>query len=182
MSTLTETEDVVEGRLVLPGTSGRARQLAAGVLLLLVAAAAFTIVQAHRAAGLAEARTDALAAAKERVPALLGYDAATLDADLATADEQTTGAFHADYGKILDEVVKPTAAQRGISTTAAVDAAGVVRGTRDRVVVLLFLTQTTSAAKGEDGGRGGTSVSGSRVEVTMKRVGDDWRIAGLKPL
>lgn len=182
MSTLTETEDVVEGRLVLPATSGRARQLAAGVLVLLVAAAAFTIVQAHRAAGLAEARTDALAAAKERVPALLGYDAATLDADLATAADQTTGDFRTDYGKILDEVVKPTATQRGISTSATVDAAGVVSGTRDRVVVLLFLTQTTTTAKGEDGGKGGTSVSGSRVEVTMTRDGDRWRIAGLRPV
>jgi hypothetical protein len=182
MSTLTETEDVVERRLALPETTQRARQLAAGVLLLLVAAAALTAFQAHRAAGLADARTEALAAAKERVPTLLGYDAATLDADLAAADDQTTGGFHDDYGKILDEVVKPTATQRGISTTAAVNAAGVVRGSRDRVVVLLFLTQTTTAATGEDGGKGGTSVSGSRVEVTMKRVGDGWRIAGLKPV
>lgn len=162
-------------------TALRSRAVLAAVVLALLGLAVAATLGAHRAAGLAEARADALAAAKERVPALLGYDAATLDADLATADDQTTGGFHADYGKILDEVVRPTAAQRGISTTAAVDAAGVVRGTRDRVVVLLFLTQTTTAAKGEAGGKGGTAVSGSRVEVTMKRVGDGWKIAGLEP-
>ncbi|TQK68367.1 MULTISPECIES: h domain protein [unclassified Nocardioides] len=162
-------------------TALRSRTILAAVVLALLALAVAVTLGAQRAADLTEARADALAAAKERVPALLGYDAATLDADLATADDQTTGGFHADYGKILDEVVEPTAAQRGISTTAAVNAAGVVRGTRDRVVVLLFLTQTTTAAKGEDGGKGGTSVSGSRVEVTMKRVGDGWKIAGLEP-
>ncbi|GAA3534869.1 hypothetical protein [Nocardioides daeguensis] len=167
---------------LLRRTTSRGGVLAAGVLVLLVAAAAFTTVQAHRAAGLADARAAALAAAKERVPALLGYDAATLDADLAVAAEQTTGAFRTDYGKILAEVVKPTAAQRGISTTAVVDAAGVVSGSRDRVVVLLFLTQTTTTTKGEGGGKGGTSVSGSRVEVTMTRDGDRWRIAGLRPV
>ncbi len=151
------------------------------VLVVGVAAVIVATVAAHRASAVTSARAEALAAAKERVPALLGYDAATLDADLATADDQTTGGFHADYGRILDEVVRPTATRRGISTTATVDAAGVVRGTRDRVVVLLFLTQTTTAAEAEDGGKGGTSVSGSRVEVTMERVGDAWRIAGLEP-
>ncbi|MCR1785133.1 hypothetical protein KVF89_21520 [Nocardioides carbamazepini] len=157
--------------------------IAAGVLvLLLLAAAVLSAFQAHRAAGLTDARADALAAAKERVPTLLGYDAATLDADLAAAADQTTGDFRTDYGRILEEVVRPTATERGISTTAAVNAAGVVRGNSDQVVVLLFLTQTTNATRGENGGKGGTSVSGSRVEVTMARDGDRWRIAGLKPV
>jgi Mce-associated membrane protein len=160
----------------------RAGLLATAGLALALAAVILVTLAAHRAAAATDARAEALTAAKERVPALLGYDAATLDADLATAAEQTTGDFRTDYGKILDEVVRPTATQRGISTTAAVDAAGVVRGTRDRVVVLLFLTQTTTATKGEDGGKGGTSVSGSRVEVTMARDGDGWRIAGLRPV
>jgi len=42
--------------------------------------------------------------------------------------------------------------------------------------VLVFLTQTTTAK----GNR--KSVSGSRVEVTLKRNGDDWKIAGLRPV
>ncbi len=183
-------------------TAGSSRRgaLIAGVLLaLLIAALAFTAVQAHRAGALNDARADAMAAAKERVPTLLSYDAATLDADLATADKQTTGKFHTDYGQILADVVKPAATARGITTSAAVNAAGVVRGDRDRVVVLLFLTQTTTAAKTDGKGDGmgdgkgdakgngkptagtGTSISGSRVEVTMKRVGDTWKIAGLSP-
>ncbi len=159
----------------------RSRKIASAALVVLLAAAVFVVLQARQAGALNDARAEALAAAKERIPALLSYEAATLDADLANALSQTTGSFHDDYGKVLSDVVKPTATERGISTNAAVNAAGVVRGNKDRVVVLLFLTQTTSSAKGEDGGEGGSAVTGSRVEVTMKRTGDDWKIAGLDP-
>ncbi len=158
-------------------SAGRgARLVAVGAVVLAAAAAVLCGVQAHRAGAAADARTDALAAAQQRVPELLGYDSATLDEDLADALSQTTGDFTADYGRILEDVVKPQAKARGISTVAEVSAAGVVRGDADRVVVLLFLTQTTTA------GKEGATVAGSRVEVTMEPVGDDWRIAGLRPV
>lgn len=150
--------------------------IAAVALALAVGAAVFTGLKAYGANADAEARTDALSAAKTRVPALLSYENATLEDDLARALDQTTGAFRDDYAKILTDVVTPTAGERRISTSASVSAAGVVSGGRDEVVVLLFLTQTTTA-KGDR-----SSVSGSRVEVTMTRVGDDWKIAGLKPV
>lgn len=154
----------------------RSRQLALGAFLVALALAVFAGLQAHRAAATSDARAAALDAAKTRVPALLSYDKATLEGDLERALDQTTGSFTDDYEQILTEVVEPTAQRRGISTDAAVSAAGVVSGDRDEVVVLLFLTQTTTA-KGDR-----SSVSGSRVEVTMERVGDDWKIAGLKPV
>ncbi|KRA27872.1 MULTISPECIES: hypothetical protein [unclassified Nocardioides] len=156
--------------------STRTRLITVIALALAISAAVFTDLQAHRAAATADARDHALSAAKTRVPELLSYENATLDDDLAQAIAQTTGAFSDDYRTILTDVVTPTATEREISTKAAVSAAGVVSGDRDEVVVLLFLTQTTTAAKG------GTSVSGSRVEVTMERDGDAWKIAGLKPL
>ncbi|RHW23618.1 h domain protein [Nocardioides immobilis] len=154
----------------------KSRLVALGVVLVALALALFAGVQAHRAAAASDARADALDAAKTRVPVLLSYDKATLSGDLDRALDQTTGSFTDDYEKILTEVVEPTAQRRGISTKAAISAAGVVSGDRDEVVVLLFLTQTTTA-KGDR-----SSVSGSRVEVTMARVGDDWKIAGLKPV
>ncbi len=154
----------------------RSRIIASAVVLVALALAAFVSLQAHRAAATSEARTDALSAAKTRVPDLLSYDKATLEEDLDRALDQTTGSFADDYEQILTEVVEPTAHRRGISTKAVISAAGVVSGDRDEVVVLLFLTQTTTA-KGDR-----SSVSGSRVEVTMARVGDDWKIAGLKPV
>jgi len=154
----------------------RARLLALAAVLAALVFAGYAGVQAHLAAVTADARAAALGAAKTRVPVLLSYDKATLDKDLDRALEQTTGTFADDYEKILTEVVEPTARRRGISTKASVSAAGVVSGDRDQVVVLLFLTQTTTA-KGDR-----SSVSGSRVEVTLKRSGDDWKIVGLQPV
>ena len=154
----------------------RLRLLAVGAVLVALALAAFAGLQAHRAAATADARADALAAARTRVPDLLSYDKATLDDDLGRALDQTTGSFTDDYEQILTDVVEPTAKRRGISTEASISGAGVVSGDRDQVVVLVFLTQTTTA-KGDR-----SSVSGSRVEVTMERSGDDWKIAGLKPV
>lgn len=152
------------------------RALAAVVLLLAVGAAGFSGYHAHRADELADARTEALAAARERVPELLSYDDVTLEEDLADAVAQTTGDFASDYATILEDVVEPQARKRAISTRTEVGAAGVVSGAPDRVVVLLFLTQTTTT------GKSGTSVAGSRVEVTMEHDGDEWKVAGLEPL
>jgi Mce-associated membrane protein len=154
----------------------RSRLLALGVLVAAALLAVLAGLQAHLAASRADARTDALDAARTRVPVLLSYDRTTLGKDLDRALAQTTGSFADDYEKILTEVVEPTARRRGISTKASVSAAGVVSGDREEVVVLLFLTQTTTA-KGDR-----SSVSGSRVEVTLKRSGDDWKISGLRPV
>jgi len=154
----------------------KSRLLTLVALLAALTLAVFAGVQAHRAAAAADARANALDAAETRVPALLSYENATLDEDLDRALDQTTGAFTDDYEKILTDVVGPTAKRRGISTEASVSAAGVVSGDREEVVVLVFLTQTTTA-KGDR-----SSTSGSRVEVTLRRDGDDWKIAALKPV
>lgn len=154
----------------------RTRFTSLGVLLAALALAVMATLLARSASADADARSDALSAAKALVPDLLSYENATLQDDLAHAGAQTTGTFGADYRKILKDVVKPTATKQGISTQAAVSAAGIISGNRETVVALVFLTQTTTA-------RGNHSaVSGSRVEVTLKRDGDAWKIAGLKPV
>jgi Mce-associated membrane protein len=154
----------------------RTRLTSLGVLLAALALAVVATLLARSASADADARSDALAAAKALVPDLLSYENATLQDDLAHAGALTTGTFGADYRKILKEVVEPTATKQGISTQAAVSAAGIISGNRERVVALVFLTQTTTA-------RGNHSaVSGSRVEVIMEREGDTWKIAGLKPV
>lgn len=135
--------------------------------------AAWQVRQLHR---LDESRTQALEEARVRVPLLLSYRSATLEEDLDTALEQTAGGFAEEYRQLVDEVVTPTATERGISTEATVSASGVVRAEEDEVVVLVFLTQTTTTARSRN-----PAVSGSRVEVTMQPVGDDWKIAGFDP-
>ena len=154
----------------------RPSRSAVGVGVVALLAAVVAVVLAHLAGATAQAREDALVAARTRLPDLLSYDRTSLDEDLERALDQTTGAFTADYRRILTDVVEPTAKRRGISTSASVSAAGVVSGDRDEVVVLVFLTQRTTA-KGD-----AASLSGSRVEVTLARAGESWKIAGLKPV
>lgn len=172
-------EEAVEPMAQARGAAARIPRLAAaGLVVALTAFAGFVSVQAQREGTLGSARQGALEAATARVPDLLGYEHATLSEDLDRALDQTTGEFTDDYETILDEVVEPTATKRKISTTASVRAAGVAPGEhdRDRIVVLVFLTQTTTARNS------GPTETGSRVEVTMDRVGDEWKIAGLKPV
>lgn len=144
------------------------------VVLALAAAVVFGVL-ADRSSDSARDRADALAAAKSRVPVLLSYDHRTLEADLARSKDQTTGRFRTDYTKLLDGPVAKAAIQKQISTKAALSGAGVVEATGSRVTVLVFLTQTTVAPGAEP------SVSASRVEVTMKRDGNGWKVAGLAP-
>lgn len=152
----------------------RPRLVSLGAVLVALALALLAGLLANAAAATTDARADALAAAKTRVPALLSYDQTTLDKDIDRALNQTTGSFTGEYRRILTKVVSPTAKRRGISTEASVSAAGVVSGDRDKVVVLLFLTQATTT-KGDR-----TSVSGSRVEATLQRTRDGWKVAGLR--
>lgn len=169
------------GSLWVPTVAGRARRWRLQILL-----AVLTVVLAG-AAGAAAWRvdqlddrnsvgTEAVAAVRERVPLLLSYRYATLEEDLGTALDQTAGDFTDEYGGLIDDVVRTAATERRIITEATVNAAGVVSvESDDEVVVLVFLTQSTTSRSSPD-----PVVSGSRVEVTMQRVDSDWLIAGLK--
>lgn len=149
------------------------------VAIVLVALAAAD-VKLWRDAGngdeLSAVRADARAEAEARLPQLLGYSSKSLETDLARANTMTTGAFHDDYSRILEEVVAPTAIEQKITTRVRVDGIGVVQADVDRVVVLAFLTQTTIS------GAGAPVLRGSRVEVTMAPDDGTWLIAGLEPV
>lgn len=123
----------------------------------------------------AQHRNDALAQAQVRVPMLLSYANATLRSDLARSEDQTTGQFHSDFAKLVDQIITPTATEKKISTAATVTGAGVVSSSGSTVEVLVFLTQKTTAPGAAD------SSNTSRVVVTMKQVGSTWKIAGLQP-
>jgi Mce-associated membrane protein len=163
-------------RMPLRARAGSWRRWLIGTALVLVAAAVVLGVLAQRSAGLGEARDAASANASKRLPVLLSYQHDTLQEDLAKAIAQTTGGFRDDYRKVVDEVVTPTAARKKVDTAAVVSGVGVVSAERDRVVVLAFLTQTTST------NGGAPSVAGSRVEVTMQRQGNTWLVSDLKPV
>lgn len=123
------------------------------------------------------ARTQAVEQAAARVPKMLSYSYSSLAADLKTASAQTTGKFHTEYQQVLEKVVQPSATSKKITTKTVVTGTSVVQASASHVVVLVFLTQSTSAATG-----GTPLVQGSRVDVTMTKTGGTWLVSALDPV
>lgn len=155
------------------------RLLAIGVAFVLILAVADVVLLLHtrHADDVNAARAAAMTSAGKRVPAMLSYSYKTLDADLAAAETNTTGTFRKDYGLLLSKVVAPNARDKQITTKAVVTGSSVVEAGTDRVVVLLFLTQSTVGAKGS-----APLVSGSRVNVTMTKTSSGWLVSAITPV
>lgn len=145
--------------------------------LILVVGDGFLYRSAQHGEARATARSEAMAAATARLPAMLSYSYKTLDADLAVASGNATGSFRKEYTTILQEVVAPNAAKKKISTRAEVTGASVVSGDKESVVVLVFLTQTTTIGTAKK-----PTVSGSRIDVRMSKTADGWFVSKITPV
>ncbi len=124
-----------------------------------------------------EARSAALAAARSHAQRILSYDYRRIDADAAAAKRVTTGSFRAEYTKTVTTVVKPTAIQYKAVVSAQVRAASVRSVSPDKVVVLLFVNQTTTSTRIT-----GPKVDQSRVRMTLAKRGDDWFVSEIDAL
>lgn len=152
--------------------------LVAGVVVLaLVLTAAVLTLKARGTERTEQARTDAVAAAESRAVDLLSYDYRHLDRDFGRAEKGLTGKFADDYAHTTETVVRPTAEQVHAVVKAEVVASSVVRDAQNRVVVLLFVNQTTTSTRVE-----GPQVDLNRVRMTMTRVGDDWKVSAVTAL
>ncbi|MEV7397078.1 hypothetical protein [Aeromicrobium sp. NPDC092404] len=150
--------------------------VAVALLALLAVDVRLSVVRDNREE-VESARTEALASARKRVPAVLSYHHRSLDADLARATRQLTGPFRRDFSELVRSTVEPAARKSQIVTKAVVRSAGIVRAKSDKVVVLLLVNQQTST-KSQTAPR----IDGSRVQVTMQRKGSSWFVAAIKPV
>jgi Mce-associated membrane protein len=161
----------------LPASVRRAVWIALGGLLgaAVLGTALVYLLMVEPTARLDQARADGLAAARSRTQELLSYTPSSLDADLAHARDGVSGDFAAQFGQLQAQLIVP-AVRAGLSTRATVVRASVVRAERDRVVTLLFLDQRST--------KEGTAptVTPSRLEVTVVRVGGQWLVADMRNL
>jgi Mce-associated membrane protein len=161
--------------------SGFPGWLRLGLVALLLAALAVAAVLGlrHRQdEARARASAQALAAARSAAVTVLSYDYRHLDADFAAAQARTAQPFTSEYQRTTSTAVRPVATANKAVVAAAVSAAGVVRATPDRVVVLAFVNQTTRSSRLER-----PQVDQNRVELTMVRsTGDRWLVAGVKAM
>ena len=162
------------------GRRGWTFPVAAVLGVLLVAAVAAAGVLAYRVQqdeAAETARGDASAAARSHAGKILSYDHRTLDADFEAAEQTLTGSFKEQYTSTTDTVVRPSAEQYKVVVEAEVVAASVVRASADRVVVLLYVDQTTTSTRLE-----GPKVDLNRVRMTLVDVDGNWLVSELDAL
>ena len=126
------------------------------------------------------ARTDAVAAAGQDVPKILGYDYRHLTADLTAAKAISTGQFLTDYTATAQKVLASAPSIKAI-VTATVSGQSVVQAQSDRVTLLLFVDQeSVKQLKGQKTAT--TRIDPFRVQVTMSKVHGHWMVSNLEPI
>jgi len=148
------------------------------LVVVLATTAGLLVVRARGEDAMERARAAALAAAEQHAVTVLSYDHRRLDKDFARARSVLTGTFADDYAATTEKVVRPSAEQVKAVVTAEVAASSVVRApSENRVVVLLFVDQTTTSTRLE-----GPKVDLNRVRMTMTRVGQEWLVSAIDAL
>lgn len=123
-----------------------------------------------------ESGSQAVAAAKDIVPAMLSYKPDTVDHDLAAPRTRMTGAFKDSYAKLITDIVAPGAKRGKISAVATVPAAAIVSANDHSAEVLVFVDQTTTVDTGPP------TNTASSVKVSLQKIGQQWFISGFVPI
>jgi Mce-associated membrane protein len=155
-----------------PGTTGRVVPTwllaALAVLTALSLAAVGYLLRQPSDDSIAEATTQAQAAAERATPVILAYDYRKLDDDQKASEALLTAAYRKEYDKLF-AAIRENADKVKPVVTAKVVASGIIRATADRVQVLVLLDRTTVNVAG-------TQVTNDQVRVTMEKDGDDWLV------
>ncbi|RZL78680.1 MAG: hypothetical protein EOP32_21310 [Rhodococcus sp. (in: high G+C Gram-positive bacteria)] len=122
-------------------------------------------------------RSEAVAAARDLLPKVLSYSYDTLDASLTGATDALTGDFKSDFQQLVDSAVRPSAADRKIVTTTAVQDASVVDADQAHATVLAFINQSTTAADQQT-----PKIDGARLRIGLEKVDGRWLISSIDPV
>lgn len=184
--TLEKTDDAAgvegaESATAQPGSGGGARRmLLAALTAAAIVLAGFVGVGVYDKVerdGAEAARTEALQAAEEQAVAMLAYDHATVDEQVAAASDGLTGDFRDEYTNLMKNVIAPGAKEKAITVQVSVQASSVVSAEADRAVTLLFLNQITTSSVNPE-----AVSSGSRVRVELEKHDGRWLVSRLTPI
>lgn len=161
--------------------AGRLPRRASVIILaaVIVALAALTGVlffrwQSQQSAN--DARTAAVSAAQQKVPALLSYSYSSFGSDLSHAEADTTSQFRGTYGQLMTGQIESAAKKHQVVTQATVSAASVITAQPDSATLLMFLSQQTKTNAKQE-----SVLNDTAVRVTMRKVGGTWLIDNLAP-
>jgi Mce-associated membrane protein len=120
------------------------------------------------------ARSSAVAAARQRVAAMLSYDYRSIDSYLGEAAKNTTGTFTNDFTHLVTTEVAPAARRDEIDTSVSVTGVGVLEAHKDEVTLLVLVDQATMDKHSDQPRHEGT-----QLEVTMTRTHNSWLVSYL---
>jgi Mce-associated membrane protein len=166
----------VDNRRVRRVSPRGAAAVLAVLVVVLAGAVVWEMAQTLRADAATAAGQDAQSAARAAAQAIMSYDYRTLNSDMATARSMTTGSFRRQYDSDAPRLLEIARQYKGI-TRADVWAAGTQSQSPGQVTVILFVDQTTTQASDKT-----PRLSENRVEMTMRKVGGTWLVAGMQAL
>ncbi len=144
--------------------------------VLLLAADAFLLLGYHGYREQADARSSGQVTAVNDIEKILSYDYRSFDKGTKEAQALMTPKFKKKYADTVDAVradARPTKAV----VKAQVVASSVVSAKKDKVKTLLFVNQTTTRTNLAQ-----PRVDLNRVEVTLVKDGNDWRVDNIQAL
>ena len=160
-------------------TRGVAATAALCLLALLVVAGSVAgawLLQQHRTgASLADARADALAAARQEALNLIAVDGRDTDKDIAAVLEGATGAFKDDFTSRSADLKRVITGAKVVSTDLRITEAAVVAADRDSATVLVAADSVVQNAAKPDG-----SPRSYRMLLELERVGERWLTSSLE--
>lgn len=137
-----------------------------------IASAGFLGTRYAEAAREESARSDAVTTAREVAESMFGYNAATIEENIATSLRALTGDARAMYertmaeGKVAEEVKR-----QQVVSQVAIQEAGIVTSNADSATVLIFMNSSVSRGDNEL-----IRVDPSRVNFDMVKRDDRWLI------
>jgi len=146
-------------------------------LVVVLAALAVVVGLDRRAAAVDRATAEATSAGRAAAVRLLSYDHRHLDADFAAGKALTTAPFSAQYARTTSQAVRKVATDTKATVTADVASVGVEQASAHRVVLVLFVNQTTTSTRVER-----PQVDQNRVEMTLVRHGGRWLVSQVSGL
>jgi Mce-associated membrane protein len=148
--------------------------LLALVTVALAAAVGFLMQRDGELSGTDVAAQRAMYAAETAAQDLSSYDYRTLESDIKTAANQTTGKLKTDYQRLAQQIVATARQQQAVVNGQTVKS-GVVSATPEKVEVLVFLNQSTSKAAAPDAQQ--RTPNQLRLLMTMEKTAGRWLVS-----
>jgi Mce-associated membrane protein len=146
------------------------------VVVVLAVATGVLFFRWQSAQATVNARSAAVTAAKQKVPALLSYSYTSFGSDLAQAEADTTAQFRGTYGNLMTGQVEQAAKRNQVVTQATVSGTSVISAQPGTATLLMFLSQQTKTSAKQE-----SVLNDTAVQVVMRQVNGNWLVDNLLP-